>query len=106
MDFTFFTFAGTGAVPTLTLNNSSVLIGATFVSVTDPTAISNKFMLSFTFVVFSGSVSGFPIIEPINESLLEREGSSFVPIATKPPGLTESTKPAPVPNETISVCMD
>ena len=71
LDFTFLTFAGTGAVPTLTLNNSSVLIGATFVSVTEPTAISNKFMFSFAFVVFSGSVSGFPIIEPINESLNE-----------------------------------
>ncbi len=68
-----------------------------------PTAESNKFTLSFSFVEFSGSVPGFPITEPINESLLVIDGSNFVPIATKPPGFTDSTIPAAVPNEVISV---
>ena len=59
----------------------------TLVSPVEPIAVSNKLTFSLVSVEFSGSVSGLPITEPINESLLEREGSSLVPIATKPPGL-------------------
>ena len=69
-----------------------------------PTAESNRLTSSFNKVEFSGSVSGFPITEPIKESLLVIEGSNFVPIATRPPGFTDSTMPAAVPNEVISVC--
>ena len=85
------------------LSNSPFLIGFTLISSVVPTAESNKFTLSFSFVEFSGSVPGLPITEPINESLLVIDGSNFVPIATKPPGLTDSTIPAAVPNDVISV---
>jgi hypothetical protein len=46
---------------------------------------------------FSGRVDGFPTTEPMRESLFIKVGSNLVPIATRPPGLTDSTKPAPVP---------
>jgi len=101
-----FTFAGTGAVPTLILSNSPTVTGTTLVSPAEPTAVSNKLIFSFASVEFSGSVPGLPTTEPIYESLVEREGSSFVPIATRPPDFTSSTIPAPVPKETISVCID
>ena len=100
------TFAGTGAVPTLILSNSPTVTGTTLVSPPEPTAVSNKLIFSFASVEFSGSVPGLPATEPINESLVEREGSSYVPIATRPPDFTSSTRPAPVPKETISVCID
>ena len=78
----------------------------TLISSIEPTAVSNRFTSSFALVEFSGSVSGCPITEPINESLLVIEGSSFVPIATRPPGFTSSTRPALVPSEAISVVID
>jgi hypothetical protein len=34
----------------------------------------------------------------MSESLFMKVGSNLVPIATNPPGLTDSTRPAPVPN--------
>ena len=105
-DFTLFTFAGTGAVPTLTLSNSPTVMGTTLVSPAEPTAVSNKLIFNYASIEFSGSVPGLPTTDPINESLVEREGSSFVPIATRPPDFTSSTIPAPVPKETISVCID
>ena len=105
-DFTLDTFAGTGAVPTLTRSNSPTVTGVTLVSPADPPAVSNKLIFNFASVEFSGSVPGLPTTDHINESLVEREGSSFVPIATKPPDFTSSTIPAPVPKETISVWID
>ena len=92
-----------GAVPIFTRRDSPTLIGLTLVSSVVPTAESNKFTSTFAVREFSGSVSGLPITDPINESLLVRDGSSFVPIATSPPGFTVSTIPAPVPREAISV---
>ena len=68
--FTFFTFAGTGAVPTLTLSNSPTVTGVTLVSPAEPTAVSNKLIFNFASVEFSGSVPGLPTTDPINESLV------------------------------------
>ena len=85
------------------LNISPMLIGAIFSLLAEPTAESNKLTFSFAISEFSGNESGLPITEPINESPRVRFGSSLVPIATNPPGLTLSTVPAPVPKETISV---
>ena len=79
------------------------MIGAIFSLVAEPTAESNKLTFNFAVSEFSGKESGLPITEPMNESPLVRFGSSLVPIATNPPGLTLSTDPAPVPKETISV---
>ena len=66
-----------------------------------PTAESKRLTSSRASDAFSGNVSGFPITLPTKESLLVMDGSSFVPIATRPPGLTVSTIPAAVPNDTI-----
>ena len=82
-DFTLLTFAGTGAVPTLILSNSPTFTGTTLVSPPEPTAVSNKLIFSLASVEFSGSVPGLPITDPISESLVERAGSSFVPIANQ-----------------------
>ena len=65
-DFTLVTLPKTGAVPMFNLSNSPFWIGLTLISSVAPTAESNKFTLSFSFVEFSGSVPGFPITEPIN----------------------------------------
>src|SRR5438309_3835850 len=100
---TLVTFERTGAVPTLSLNDSPTCTDETFISSAEPTAVSKRFISSFAIEEFSGNVLGFPITEPISESLRVIDGSSFVPIATKPPGLTSSTSPAPVPREEISV---
>ena len=97
------TFAKIGAVPIFILRFSPCLIGVIFMSSVVPTAESNKLVFNFVLSKFSGNVSGFPMTDPINESLLVKDGSNYVPIATNPPGLTISTVPAPVPNETISV---
>ena len=99
----FVTLPRIGAVPTLILKFSPVLIGRIFSSLPEPTAESNKLILKLAKSEFSGRESGLPITEPKNESPLVSEGSNLVPIATNPPGFTESTVPAPVPNETISV---
>ena len=87
----------------LSLNISFIVIGAIFSLFVEPTAESNKLTFSFAESEFSGSESGFPITEPMKESPRVKFGSSLVPIATNPPGLTVSTVPAPVPKETISV---
>ena len=102
-DFTFITLESTGAVPIFTLKDSPTCIGKTLMSSVVPTAESNKRTWNFASNEISGSEFGFPITEPMKESLLVIEGSSFVPMATRPPGFTLSTKPAPVPKETISV---
>jgi len=98
------TLPNIGAVPIFNLRSSSFCIGRTLVSSVIPTAESKRFTESLSLLEFSGRVPGLPTTEPMNESLLVLAGSHFVPIATNPPGLTKSTKPAPVPNEVISVC--
>ena len=102
-ELAFVTFPRIGAVPILIRKLSPVFIGTIFSSFPEPTAESNRLIFNFAMSEFSGSESGFPITDPKNESPRVRDGSSFVPIATNPPGFTESTIPAPVPNETISV---
>ena len=102
-ELAFVTCPRIGAVPTLIRRFSPDFIGKIFSSLPEPTAESNKLIFKLAVSEFSGKESGLPITEPMNESPLAREGSSFVPIATSPPGFTESTIPAPVPNETISV---
>ena len=100
---TLVTFPGIGAVPIFSLSISFIVIGAIFSLFAEPTAESNKLTFNFATSEFSGSESGFPITEPMKESPRVKLGSSFVPIATNPPGFTLSTVPAPVPRETISV---
>ena len=102
-DFTLVTLPRIGAVPIFTRRFSPALIGVIFSSLAEPTAESNKLTSNFALLELSGSESGFPTTEPSNESPLVSAGSSFVHMATKPPGFTESTVPAPVPKETISV---
>ena len=84
------------------LNISFMVTGAIFSLFVEPTAESNRLTFNFATSEFSGSESGFPITDPMKESPRVKLGSSFVPIATNPPGLTLSTVPAPVPKETIS----
>jgi len=80
-------------------------MGRILVSSIIPTADSKRLIDISVVSEFSGNVPGFPITEPIKESLLVNEGSRLVPIAIRPPGLTDSTLPAEVPKEIIWVCM-
>ena len=94
-----------GDVPTLRRSASPSASGVTRAASppADPTAESNRLTRSLARSEFSGSVPGRPTTDPMNESPPVIAGSSFVPIATRPPGRTSSTIPAPVPSETISV---
>lgn len=103
LDLILMTLPNTGAVPMFSRSASPDWIGLTLISSVMPTAESNRFTSNFKILEFSGSVPGLPITEPIKESLLVMEGSNFVPMATKPPGFTDSTMPAAVPREVISV---
>ena len=96
LSLTFVTYPLAAAVPMLILIGSFGLRGSTLTISAVPTAVSNT-----TSIVISstscGRVPGFPTTEPMSESLLVNVGSSLVPIATRPPGLTDLTSPAPVP---------
>ena len=65
---------------------SPAFIGGTFTVEDIPTAESKRLVSNDALIMVSGSVPGLPTTEPINESPPVRDGSSFVPMATSPPG--------------------
>ena len=68
-----------------------------------PTALSSKRTSKLISSVGSGSAPGFPTIFPTKPSDFVKEGSSFVPIASRPPGPASSTCLPPVIIDVISV---
>ena len=92
--------------PTLKRNMSPIFIGGTFTVEDIPTAESKRLVSNDALIMLSGSVPGLPTTEPINESPPVKDGSNFVPMATSPPGRMLSTKPAPVPSESIVVVIE
>ena len=89
------------AVPIFSLNDSLLFIGSTFIISCVPTAVSKRLYSREIPSTSAGSLAGKPTTDPINESLFTKDGSRRVPIATNPPGLTLSTRPAPVPRVAI-----
>src|SRR5712692_3453796 len=86
------------AVPIFRRSGSLALMGSTLTMSSVPTAVSKRCTSTEMSSTSSGKASGFPTTDPIRESLFTKVGSNFVPIATSPPGLTFSTRPAPVPS--------